>query len=284
MLTQEQIDFWNENGFLRLEQVYSPDEVQQLSTDLAYLMDTFAFWQAGWRGAWRKEYMEAEEDAKAVLVHIHELHHFSTAWMHAITNPKLADAIGALLPSDSVEVHHSTLHAKAPGAGTPFPMHQDHPFYPHADGRYIDALIHVDNADEESGCLKFLAGSYKLGPLQHISGPEIEPYLPTDKYRLQDAVSVPAKAGDVVLFHLWTIHGSALNRSGRWRRLVRVGLRAPDNLQIGGQAIGRPGLMVKGVRPKVEGTEINVYGNWTPPSAVPANIPPANGAADAKKA
>jgi ectoine hydroxylase-related dioxygenase (phytanoyl-CoA dioxygenase family) len=210
--------------------------------------------------------MEAEDDKKAVLVHIHELHHYSAAWLRAITKPGLAEAIGELLPSDSVEVHHSTLHAKAPEAGTPFPMHQDDPFYPHADGRYIDALIHVDNADEVSGCLKFLAGSHKLGRLKHIRGPEIEPYLPTDKYRLADAVSVPAMSGDVVLFHLWTVHGSALNRSGRWRRLVRVGFRDPANVQEAGQAFGRPGLMVKGVRPKVEGVEISVYGNWAPPA------------------
>jgi hypothetical protein len=88
--------------------------------------------------------------------------------------------------------------------------------------------------------------------------------LPTHQYRLEDAVSVPARSGDVVLFHLWTVHGSALNRSGRWRRLVRVGFRDPRNIQLGGQAFGRPGLMVKGVRPKVEGVEISVYGNWAP--------------------
>ncbi len=270
MLTPAQIDFFNENGFLRLEQVFTPAEIQQLSDDLKYLMDTFAHWEGGWRGSWRKEYMEADEDQKAVLVHIHELHHYSTAWMRAITKPELAEAIGALLPSDSVEVHHSTLHAKAPGAGTPFPMHQDDPFYPHTDGRYIDALVHVDNADEESGCLKFLAGSHKRGVLKHITGPDIEPFLPTDQYPLSDAVSVPAKAGDVVVFHLWTVHGSALNRSGRWRRLVRVGFRDPRNLQVGGAALGRPGILVKGVRPKVEGAEVNVYGNWTPPAPVPA--------------
>jgi phytanoyl-CoA hydroxylase len=270
MLTQAQVDFFNEHGYLRLEQVYSPDEVKQLSTDLQYMMDTFAHWEGGWRGSWRKEYMQAEEDAKAVLVHIHELHHYSAAWMQAVTRPALADAIGQLLPSDSVEVHHSTLHAKAPGAGTPFPMHQDDPFYPHTDGRYIDALVHIDNADEESGCLKFLDGSHKLGKLQHIMGPETEPFLPTDQYPLEDAVSVPAMAGDVVLFHLWTVHGSALNRAGRWRRLVRVGFRDPRNLQIGGAAIGRPGLMVKGVRPKVEGVTVDVYGNWTPKGAAQA--------------
>jgi phytanoyl-CoA hydroxylase len=267
MLTQAQIDFFNEHGYLRLEQVYSPAEIGQMSDELSYMMETFATWEGGWRGSWRKDYMEAEDDQKAVLVYLHELHHFSAAWMRAVVKPELADMIGALLPSECVEVHHSTLHAKAPGAGSPFPMHQDDPFYPHADGRYIDALVHVDNADEQSGCLKFLDGSHKLGKLKHITGPDHEPFLPTDQYRLEDAVSVPARSGDVILFHLWTVHGSALNRSGRWRRLVRVGYRDPRNLQLGGAAIGRPGLIVKGVRPKIEGVEISVYGNWTPATA-----------------
>jgi hypothetical protein len=263
MLTQDQIAFFQENGFLRIKQVYSPDEVSRMSDELNYIMETFANWNAAWRGPWRKDYIEAEEEPKAVLVGIHELHHYSAAWTHALTNPRLAEAVGTLLDSDSVEIHHSTLHAKAPGAGAPFPMHQDVPFYPHEDGRYIDALVHLDNADEQSGCIKFLAGSHKLGKLEHITGPETEPHLPTDKYRLEDAVSVPAKAGDVVVFHLWTVHGSSVNHSGRWRRLVRVGFRDPRNRQEGGQALGRPGILVRGVRPKVEGVEVNVYGNWS---------------------
>ena len=75
---------------------------------------------------------------------------------------------------------------------------------------------------------------------------------------------MPAKAGDVVVFHLWTIHGSSVNHSERWRRLVRLGFRDPRNRQLAGQALGRPGIMVKGARPRVEGAEINVYGNWVP--------------------
>ncbi len=264
MLSQAQINFFNENGYLRLEQVYSPAEISQMSDEMNQVMQTFANWDAGWRGAWRKDYIEDKEEQKSVLVSIHEIQHYSAAWTHALTKPNLADAIGDLLDSECVEIHHSTLHAKAPGSGAPFPMHQDVPFYPHADGRYIDALVHIDNADEQSGNIKFLAGSHKLGKLEHIIVPDSEPYLPTDKYRLEDAVSVPANAGDVVVFHLYTVHGSAVNQSGRWRRLVRIGFRDPRNLQEGGQAFGRPGLIVKGVRPKIEGVDVNVYGNWTP--------------------
>ena len=65
---------------------------------------------------WRKDYMEAEVDQKAVLVHLHELHHFSSAWMRAITKRALAEAGAQLLGSENVEVHHNTLHAKAPEA------------------------------------------------------------------------------------------------------------------------------------------------------------------------
>ena len=267
MLTPEQVEFFNTNGYLRVEQVFPPDELARMSADLNVIIDTFADWGAAWKGEWLKEYMQEEDAAKkAVLVALHELHHYSASWMRGLTKPEMADAAGQLMDTEFVEIHHSTLHAKKPGTGQPFPMHQDVPFYPHSDGRYLDALVHLDDATEANGCIKFLAGSNKLGPLEHISGPEVTPHLATSEYPSSAAVSVPAKAGDVVFFHLWTVHGSNVNRTQNWRRMVRVGLRDPRNVQVGGQALGRPGLMVKGVRPKVEGQAISVYGNWGAPA------------------
>lgn len=262
MLTQAQVDFFNANGYLRLEQVYDPATLKAMSDELDFIIQTWAY-EAAWRGPWRERYMDDEENRQASMIAIHELQHYSSVWTRALTEPRLAQAIARLLDTDAVEIHHNTLHAKPPSRGAPFPMHQDVPFYPHADGRYIDALIHMDDADEQSGCIKFLAGSHKLGKLEHITGEHTEPHLPVDQYRLEDAVSVPAKAGDVVVFHIYTVHGSAVNHAGRWRRLVRVGFRDPRNRQEGGQGLGRPGIMVAGVRPRVDGMEVNPYGNWS---------------------
>ena len=61
---------------------------------------------------------------------------------------------------------------------------------------------------------------------------------------------MPARRGDVVVFNLHTIHGSRINRTPRIRRLVRVGYRDPENAQTAGQSLGRPGLLVRGTRPK----------------------------------
>ena len=261
-LSEAQVAFFRENGYIRLEGMFSPGEVREMGDELDYIMKEFANWDSAWKGPWRKEYMDDEEDAAATLVAIHELQHYSAAWSRAITKRDLGAAVGDLLGSDAVELHHVTLHAKPPDKGAPFPMHQDLPFFPHEDGRYTDCLVHLDDADETSGCIKFLKGSHRLGKLEHITGAGTAPHLPTDRYRLQDAVSVPARAGDVVLFYLWTIHGSAVNHSGNWRRLVRLGFRDPRNRQEGGQGMGRPGFMVKGVRPKLEGVDVDVYGNW----------------------
>jgi ectoine hydroxylase-related dioxygenase (phytanoyl-CoA dioxygenase family) len=269
-VTPEQKRFFQEQGFLRLEQVFSPQEVEELRAELDYIIHTFADWNAAWRGEWRKEYVDDPTLVEQVkLVAIHELQHYSAAWARAILKPELVNAIADLLDTDALEFHHCTLHAKPPGEGAPFPLHQDDPFYPHEDGLlYVDALLHLDDADEETGCIHFLPGSHKLGRLEHIIGPETAPHLPTDKFRFKDTVGVPAKAGDVVLFYLWTVHGSAVNKSNRWRRIVRIGYRHPANRQLGGQAMGRPGIMVKGVRPKVEGIAVDVYGNWQPREAV----------------
>lgn len=39
-----------------------------------------------------------------------------------------------------------------------------------------------------------------------------------------------------------------MNSTDRPRRLVRMGYRHPDNRQLDGQSLGRPGVLVSGVR------------------------------------
>ena len=257
-LPAEDVRFYTEHGYLRLKGVFTPDEVAELSEDLDAVIENFATRGKGWSGPWRQQLMDATEEQQSVLVALHEIEMYAASWMRAIVKPRLTQALADIL-GPAVEFHHATLHAKGPDFGAPFPMHQDYPFYPHQDGRYIDAILHVDGADDDSGCLKFLDRSHTLGPLQHnMTG---SPHLDQTVYRLDEAVSVPADPGDVVFFSIHTIHGSALNRKPRWRRVMRLGYRDPHNRQLSGQGYGRPGLMVYGRRPKLDDTPLSVYGD-----------------------
>lgn len=252
MLDKDQIDFYNQNGYIRIPAVFTADEIAEMSDELDRIVQDWGVTNLGWTGPWRNVYMDAETERKSQLTHLHDLHFYSQAWCRAVMNRRLAEAMADLL-GPNVELHHTTLHLKPPETGMPFPMHQDSPFYRHEGAAYVDALIHVDDATLENGCLRFLPGSHKHGHLDHIvampDGTPCSPHLPTNRYRLQDTLPCPARAGDVVAFSIYTIHGSEINRTDRWRRLVRVGYRDPSNKQIAGQSIGRAGIMVNGLRP-----------------------------------
>jgi hypothetical protein len=255
MLSKEQVAFYHEHGWLHIPKVYSPEETKQLQEALDWVIGNWAVKDKGWSGPWRQKYMDEITEKKSKLIALHDLQYYSQTWMQAVTNRRVAEAMHDLLDGP-VEFHHSTLHVKPPGTGHPFPMHQDWPFYEHTDGRYVDVLVHLDDTRHENGEIRFLDGSHKRGKIKHVTqtaeGP-CTPHLSFDEYKLEETVPVSAQAGDLVIFNIYTIHGSYINTTDKMRRLVRVGYRHPENRQIAGQSFGRPGWMVWGQREREEG-------------------------------
>lgn len=251
-LTQEQYDQFQEDGYLHLQNVFNADETDVLSDELDRLIDEWAEEDLGWSGDWREEYLDPDQREGTSLIHLHDLQFYSEPFAQMVQDPRVVTPVSQLIGPD-VELHHSTLHAKPPEKGSPFPMHQDWAFYKHEGPQYIDALVHIDDAPSEKGPLQFIPGSHKQGALEHIEGEGQAPHLPTDEYGLEDAVEVPAEAGDVILMSYYTIHGSSLNRTDDMRRIVRVGYRNPENEQYEGQSLGRDNIVVSGKKHSTDG-------------------------------
>ncbi|MEQ8716389.1 MAG: phytanoyl-CoA dioxygenase family protein [Acidimicrobiales bacterium] len=269
VLSDAEARFYHEHGYVLIPNVYSDDQIEQMREGLMDLIARWAWNDEGWTGPWRKVYMDEETEKLSKLIYLHDLDLYSGAWMQAATNDRLCDALVDLL-GPNVEHHHQAMHVKPPQTGMPFPVHQDWPFYPHTDDRHLLALVHLDDTNDENGCFRFLDGSHKLGALRHIvtepDGTPCSPHLPTDAYKLEDTTPVHAKAGDVIVFNTNTIHGSNINTTNAYRRVVRIGYRTPDNEQTagiyyqnnwGGVGIARerPNFMVRGQRPRVAGEE-----------------------------
>jgi hypothetical protein len=255
MTPEEQLEFYTENGYLHVPAVFSPRETDELAEELDRLIQEWSF-EAAWTGPWREAYLDPELAGTIKMSALHDLQLYSAAWARAIVHARLTEELVTLL-GPAVEFHHTTMHVKPPERGAPFPMHQDHPFYPHVDDRFVDVLLHLDQTTHDNGEIRFLAGSHKAGPLEHVvedtQGQPCHPHLPTDRYRLEDSVAVPAGRGDIVCFNINTVHGSYMNRTERPRRLVRMGYRHPENRQLAGQSLGRPGVLVSGLRSRREG-------------------------------
>jgi hypothetical protein len=257
VLSAEKVAFYHDHGWLHLPGVFSAQETDELSDHLDWLIETWAIRDAGWSGPWRRKLMDETTERRSQLIALHDLQYYSDAWMRAVTKRELVGAMSDLL-GPVVELHHSTLHVKPPETGHPFPMHQDWAFYKHEDDRYVGVLVHLDDTRHANGEIRFLDASHKLGILDHVTidpetGRGCTPHLPPEKYRLGDTVPVPARRGDVVCFNIRTVHGSHINTTNAMRRLVRVGYKAPDNIQTEGQSKDRPGLIVWGRRRQREG-------------------------------
>ena len=65
MLTPQQISFYSEHGYLRIPQLFTPEETQELSNELDRLVEDWAFTNPGWTGPWRLAYMDPETEKKA---------------------------------------------------------------------------------------------------------------------------------------------------------------------------------------------------------------------------
>src|SRR5206468_9469208 len=103
------------------------------------------------------------------LLHCHSVEFHSAAFGRLILDERLTSVAAELIGTPNVQLHHTKAFIKPPEKGSPFPMHQDRPFFPHERDSMIAAIIHFDDAPIEKGCVRVVPGSHKLGALEHES-------------------------------------------------------------------------------------------------------------------
>ena len=181
------------------------------------------------------------------LQHLHDAQFYDAAYTRLLVDPRFTSVAAAVLGTPNVQLHHTKVFVKPPEQGSPFPLHQDYPFFPHTHHRVGAAIFHFDDAPEEKGCLRVIPGSHRDGPRKH--DPEGSFHL-TD-VPFDDAIPVPAAAGDVIFFPYLTVHGSGVNVSDEPRTTWLVQFRDPADppaARMHEHSLGQ-GMMLAGVDP-----------------------------------
>jgi len=245
MPTPEQRTFYKENGYLLVEGLLSPQEAQTLRQECHALAERLAARKdidATW-GSARQGVMTAE---KTQLLHCHDVQFYSAAFNRLLADERFTSLAAELMETPNVQLHHNKMFIKPPEKGSPFPMHQDYPFFPHERHSMIAAVFHFDDAPLEKGCLRVVSGSHKLGPLPHEA--EGGWHLPFPEYPLESSTPCPAKAGDVLFFSYLTVHGSGVNVSDEARTTLLVQLRDPSDPPTNQEHRSRgQGTMLRGI-------------------------------------
>lgn len=210
-------EFFQEHGYYHAKGLFQADEVAALARDFdlitAQLTASGEEVDATWDGGETQKIGRATDS----ILHTHNVQKYSRTWLNAFLNERFLDVVSEIVGPDII-LHHSKLFQKPSENGSPFPMHQDWPYFPTIKDTMIAGIIHVSDATDEMGCLRVYPGSHKLGRVEGANGRQHNEVL--DQYPIEDAKVVEAKAGDVIFFHYFTLHGSMPNRSEQTRKTV----------------------------------------------------------------
>jgi phytanoyl-CoA hydroxylase len=151
MITLKDANFYKENGYLLVKGVFNKDEVEEMKNAVESIIQRAADAKLDRNHAWEGEYIPPNELKKLVLKGFHDVHYHDASFTKAIIHPNMVSILQKLI-GPNVQLHHSKMLVKPPENGAAFPMHQDHPYFPHECHTLLAASVHLDDADLENGC------------------------------------------------------------------------------------------------------------------------------------
>jgi ectoine hydroxylase-related dioxygenase (phytanoyl-CoA dioxygenase family) len=226
MLSHAQRATYRDDGFIVLENIFSPSEIAELRAVTEEFVRSAASITKN-DDIYDLEDSHSRAEPRVRRIKTPHLHH--PAYARASRHPAIVTILEDLW--GSVRFDTGKLNLKSAGFGAPVEWHQDWAFYPHTNDDLAAVGIMLDDIDEENGPMLVLPGSHR-GPIYDHHGPNgqfcgaIEPSACDLDFSL--AVPCLGKAGSITVHHVRLVHGSAANLSGRDRRLLLFQYRAAD--------------------------------------------------------
>lgn len=233
-LSDEQIEFFHENGYLAGVRVLNDEQIEKLRSELAGLMrpgqaDNPLFY----------EYHHNEsDDASRTLFHALGAWRVSPAFHDLIFNRAFTVPAGQLLDGP-VRFWHDQLFVKPAHDGAVVAWHQDYSYWTRtAPMAHLTCWIGLDDSTEENGCVHYVPRSHRwnLLPRTHLANDMNAVFgVLNDEQRAEfKPVPIVLKAGEASFHHPMMVHGSYENSSARPRRaavinVMRDGVRSASS-------------------------------------------------------
>ena len=255
MLTQSQIQEYNEIGAIVVPDILTAEDIQRLRA----VTDGFVQRARGLTGHTDVYDLEDSHTADHPRVRrIKAAHLHDPAYAALRHHPKIVAALQDLWGPD-IRFDTAKLNLKCAGFGAPVEWHQDWAFYPHTNDALAAVGVMFDDMAMENGPLMIIPGSHR-GPIHdhHAEGIFCGAMDPTKaEVDYTSAIPLTGRAGSITIHHVRAVHGSAPNVSDNDRRLLLFQFRAADAWPL----LGFPGgidkfnqLMVAGAprEPRLE--------------------------------
>jgi ectoine hydroxylase-related dioxygenase (phytanoyl-CoA dioxygenase family) len=226
MLTEDQVATYHRDGYIRVDDALSPDLLARVR---AFVDDVSARAVGVERSNEVYDLEDTHTPQNPRIRRIKDPVLRDPLFWEVIRDPGVIDPIKQLIGPD-IRLFGSKLNMKSAGYGAPVEWHQDWAFYPHTNDDVLAVGIMLDDVDAENGPLMVLPGTHRGPILSHhsegyfIGGIEAA----EQKLDLSQARPIYGRAGSMSVHHVRAIHGSALNLSGKPRRILFYEISAAD--------------------------------------------------------
>lgn len=222
-LTDEQVGFYHENGYLPGIRVLTDAQVETLRGELAEFFDP----SHDGNDLWYEYHTNESADPDAVLFHALGAWRLRPGFHDVLWHPAFTVAASQLLDG-AVRFWHDQLFCKPAKHGGVVAWHQDYSYWTRTKPMaHLTCWIGLDDSTRENGCVHYVPGSHRwdLLPITGLAGDmdAIQEVLSPEQWQIfREPVAVELKMGECTFHHPLMIHGSFANRTDRPRRATVI--------------------------------------------------------------
>jgi ectoine hydroxylase-related dioxygenase (phytanoyl-CoA dioxygenase family) len=234
-LSDEQVRFFEENGYVKGGRVLDRAQVEALRAGLEAIR-TGDNPRIG-------DLYEVDEDYRRDPAR--NVFHFLGAWLiddafhDLLFHPAITVKLAQLLGVEHVRFWHDQVFYKPPRHPGIVTWHQDYSYWTRsAPAGHVTCWIGLDDSTLDNGCLHYVPGSHRFGLLPRISLTRdmdaVKDYLTPEQGAAFRPEPMVLLAGECTFHHSHTVHGSYGNRSDVPRRAVVLNFMKPDTRSADG--------------------------------------------------
>lgn len=218
-LNEEQLRFFNKNGYIILNGLLDSDEIERIKS-----VRDRAEEKARTRGAtfkeggafWDMEPLPGgdESNPQFGLRKVQEAFIVEDDFREVVSSDKILDVVEDLI-GPNIYYHSSKLMCKPANGGRRKAWHQDFAYWAKMQPKQVTVWIAIDKSTRLNGCMKVIAGSHKRGLIPHHQGEDY--MIDESSVTNDDIIYAEMDPGDVLFFNVLTLHASDPNNSDKPR-------------------------------------------------------------------
>jgi phytanoyl-CoA hydroxylase len=243
-LTQEQIDFFNENGYVSYGKFLEDGEIAHYRSEYDRM-----FAEANEAGTLRnlsaKKDGQASDAAPMKMLQIMNCCERNLAFRKLIYDQRILDLVQDLIGPNIMLFHDQAL-SKPAFTGGPVIWHQDNAYWRCRPANLVSCWMTLDDVVKENGAMQVIPGSH-LKPISHEASDTVL-IDSSKKIDTSKAVAVPLPAGGCMFHHCQTLHYTQENTTPNQRRAFAIHFMAPGTTSLN-HAGGREPLRVDFAHP-----------------------------------